>query len=508
MNSKHLGKGSGVRCISALLLAASFVATASAGCDGSSDERGRASELAGGCSINSDCAEDLICAFERCHEACTQDRDCDADLRCVKSEVTDVFVCQLDDETVCKADKDCPGDQVCGIDEECRDSCKMGDDCIADQVCDPSGECASTAPGKDLLDGKGRLIAADSSGPSGSGGAAGDGPLPGQGGQNSGTGNGGAPGMTSAGTNGMVNGGASTGGSEAVGGDTSSAGSGTSTEGGASGYPPAEYEEEPGAVETVANDFREDAIPVTEAVNIYLSEKRNAGLAYDQDSDWFSFSTPDDGHSHIITVRMQQEANLHMRVSVQAAADGSSMGSQELQQGTLRYVYVTAGPNSTTLFRFSNIITAGSKGMAFITFEDTVENDDHEPNNDKTSASPIQLGTSVSGLLLSPFVSEIDQPNQDWYALDLALGTTTVTLSAAPTDGRLAIDILRPNEGQAKQLISPAIGSTGAWPFTVTTAGTHYISIRPSASGSDVACFEYLTQPNYMTQQYSFTVSQ
>lgn len=500
MDSKQFGKGSGVRRVRAVLVAASLVAATIGGCDGSSDERGRASELAGGCSLNSDCADDLICAFERCHEACTQDRDCDADLRCVKSATTDVFVCQLPDETVCKSDKNCPGAQVCGIDEECRDACKMSDECIADQVCDPSGECASTAPGKDVLDRKGRLIAVDSSGPDGSAGAGGDLSLPASGGEGNGMGNGGSPSMTS--------GGAGTGGtSEAVGGDSSGAGTDSSSEGGATGYPPAEYEEQPNADETVPNDVREDAIPITESANIYLGKKTGAGLSYDMDVDWFSFSTPDDGHSHIITVRMQQEANLYMTIAVQAKADGSDMGGHELQQGTLSYAYVTAGPNTTTLFRFANII--GSQGgMAFITFEDTVENDDHEPNNTKGAATPIALGESVSGLLLNPYVSQIDQPNQDWYVLDLAVGTATFTLSEAPTDGRLAIDILYPNQGQAKNFQSPIKGSTGAWPITVTTAGTHYVSIHPTASTSDVSCFEFLAKPDYMTTQYSFSITQ
>jgi hypothetical protein len=201
MQSKRIGAGIWLGRLSRLLAAGGLASLAIHGCSSSSDERKRASELAGGCAINSDCDPELICAFERCHKQCTEDRDCLADLRCVKSEVSDVFVCQLEEETECSVDKDCPGDQVCGVDDECRDSCKEEDDCVGAQVCANSGECASTAPGKDQLDAEGNLIPDDASAP----GAGGNGSDPSGG--TGGTDSGGSGAMSSGGVAGMVDGG-------------------------------------------------------------------------------------------------------------------------------------------------------------------------------------------------------------------------------------------------------------------------------------------------------------
>lgn len=457
------------------LIASGLVAATIAGCS-SGDERRRAAGLAGGCSINSDCQPDFICAFERCHEACTRDYDCTVPLRCVKSRQTDLFVCQLPDETECGRDADCPRGQGCGIDEECRDVCADSDDCVGNQSCDPSGKCASTEPGRDVLDAQGRLVAA--------------GPLPapggGEGGQGSADGASPSAGAPSDG--------------------------GAPSEGGAprDAYPPAEYEEQPGLDEAVANDFREDAIPVTKAVNIYLSSKTGAGLEYDQDADWFAFKAPDDGRGHVITVRMQQEASLQLNLKVYAQADGTAIGNQILEKGTLRYAYVTVASGSTTLFSFSNYLVTGSQGMAFITFEDEPEADDHEPNDEKEAAAPITLGDTNVGQALNPFLSESVHPNQDWYALELDVGSATITLDSAPTDARLELDVLYPNQGQPTVLKRPDVGGTGSWNFNVTTAGTHYIVIQPSQVGGTGAIhsFEYLTKPDYLQTQYSFSVTQ
>lgn len=491
MTGKRIVIKGSARRLRDVLWATGLVAATIAGCS-SGDERKRAASLAGGCSINSDCEQSLICAFGRCHKACDEDRDCFTGLRCVKSEERPV--CQLPEETECKINDDCKGDQICGVDDECRDACEMSTDCVGDQRCDVSGACASTDPSRDALDSRGRLVAAEPEATPGAGGA-GDGSH--QGGEGSGAPNVGGTGAVD---------------TQAHGGDASTTSAGAPGEGGSpsNGSPAAEFEEQAGVAETVDNDFREDAIPITTAVNIYLSKKSGADLDYDQDADWFSFAVPDDGRGHVITIRMEQEASLQMTIKAFAQVDGTEIGAQTLEMGTLRYAYVTAGSGTTTLFRFSNHLTAGSKGMAFITFEEEAEDDDHEPNNEKTSATSIALDEPTIGQALNPFVSESVHPNQDWFSLNLAVGTATVTLNSAPVDARLELDVLAPNQGQPTLLKRPEAGSTGAWSFNVTTAGTHYIVVQPSPGNSalGIHSFDYLTKPDYMQTPYSFTVTQ
>jgi len=105
----------------------------------SSNERAPGA-LSDGCSINTDCSSPLVCAFRRCHNACKDSRDCTPGLRCIASDKP-YRVCQLDGETRCVYNSDCPGGQVCGIDALCRDPCNADRDCIAGQLC-VVGTCA------------------------------------------------------------------------------------------------------------------------------------------------------------------------------------------------------------------------------------------------------------------------------------------------------------------------------------------------------------------------------
>jgi hypothetical protein len=98
------------------------------------------SDLSQGCSINSDCNDPLVCAFKRCHNACTTTRDCMVPLRCVASD-RPFHVCQLDSERKCTYNSDCPVRQVCAADAQCRDQCQGDADCLAGQTC-VAGACA------------------------------------------------------------------------------------------------------------------------------------------------------------------------------------------------------------------------------------------------------------------------------------------------------------------------------------------------------------------------------
>jgi len=173
-------------------------------------------KLAQGCTLNSECATPLICAFQRCHTACNESRDCPTGQRCVAAD-NGKNVCLLPDEKECVSDAGCQGDQVCAEDQECRDPCTDEDQCVGDQVCSNSGACADP----DEVDADGNL-------PSGSGGTGGSG-SGGKGGSSGKAGSGGDAAM--GGESGEASGGR-TGGTSGSGGD---AGQGEGAEGGTGG---------------------------------------------------------------------------------------------------------------------------------------------------------------------------------------------------------------------------------------------------------------------------------
>jgi hypothetical protein len=101
-----------------------------------------------GCVINTDCTAPLVCAFKKCHVACTASRDCPMGQRCMASD-RPFHVCQLPDERICSYNSQCPQGQVCGIDGQCRDQCVADRDCLDKQSC-VSATCADT---EELVDG-------------------------------------------------------------------------------------------------------------------------------------------------------------------------------------------------------------------------------------------------------------------------------------------------------------------------------------------------------------------
>ena len=101
-----------------------------------------AAELAEGCSLDSDCASQLVCAFGTCHVECQTTPDCTArDLGlCIESDKP-YKVCQNPKEEDCLRNSDCAGTQVCAVDDRCRDACTTSKDCIVGQTC-AAGVCA------------------------------------------------------------------------------------------------------------------------------------------------------------------------------------------------------------------------------------------------------------------------------------------------------------------------------------------------------------------------------
>ena len=118
---------------------------------GTSRDATLAAELAASCSINSDCETPLVCVFATCHVQCeTTGADCTPRKLglCIESDKP-YKVCQNPDEEDCTHNSDCPGTEVCAVDDHCRDACTTAKDCAGDEAC-VSGVCAESA---ELVDG-------------------------------------------------------------------------------------------------------------------------------------------------------------------------------------------------------------------------------------------------------------------------------------------------------------------------------------------------------------------
>lgn len=132
-----------------------FAMLAAAACSSSSSEEKKAAGVSQACTLNSDCSDPLVCAFQRCHQQCTQTRDCATGQRCVKQSTkvsgeggagdSLVGVCQLTVEKTCATGgAKCATGQQCAEDKQCHDVCTSDDECVNKQTCTPNGSCADS----------------------------------------------------------------------------------------------------------------------------------------------------------------------------------------------------------------------------------------------------------------------------------------------------------------------------------------------------------------------------
>jgi hypothetical protein len=201
-----LGKPS-IRRAFSLGISLSAASSLIGACGGDDEGQINLAKLSQGCSLNSQCENPLVCTYAHCHRQCDDDRDCRGEERCVKGGSG--HVCQLPADTACTSKSDCNGEQVCGVDKECRDKCTSDADCTtssrgADQICAQSGECASKDPNKDKVDDSGNITPdpfddTKDSGAGGASGAGGSGASGGAGGSSGSDGSGGTGTMGAAG---------------------------------------------------------------------------------------------------------------------------------------------------------------------------------------------------------------------------------------------------------------------------------------------------------------------
>ena len=504
---------SAIHLASTSILALSAVSLASGGCDDSTAEKLKAAELAGSCSINSDCRDPFVCAFTRCHVACDEDRDCDIPQRCVNGDKGHA-VCQLPDETKCRRDKDCVGEQVCAADLECHDTCKSTSDCVGDQICVASGECASSDSKRDELDASGNLVPAspDAGSPNGTGagGASGSGA---GGASGSGAGRGGSSGAAGGGHAGGAGRPAGDGGPSGAGGastppDASTSGRDDAGSGGTvgdaggtggrsgDGAVVADFVE-PGDVEVVDNNTYMTAIPAKRTASIYTTGS---------DQDWFSVRAPSGPGAYVITVDADQQSAARVIISAYDGVNRDPMGSMTTSLGAVGHVFITVRAGTTTYLEFSAFPSPNGPHRIDLTFTLTPENDAYEPNDTKDAAATITPNTDVAAQCIRAHVTASDSLSDDWYKVALVAGTATVKLVKDFQPGPRMTIGWATTAGSAENTLVTTPASVDSWTFNAPTDGIYYVHFRAFANTTPV--FSSGDPPEFVKAQYVFQVQQ
>src|SRR3954470_9124382 len=135
------------------------------------------------CTLNTDCATDLVCVFAHCSIACRSDRDCSGVERCLTID-DGTSGCVSPEQASCVTNE-CVGGTECA-NGQCRTPCRAG--CRTDQECEGDVCVGVSEPGagsggnggragaggSSLSGGKGGSGATDQGGTKATGGAAGE----------------------------------------------------------------------------------------------------------------------------------------------------------------------------------------------------------------------------------------------------------------------------------------------------------------------------------------------
>jgi hypothetical protein len=180
--------------------------------------------------------------------------------------------------------------------------------------------------------------------------------------------------------------------------------------------------------------------------------------------------------------------------------DFSLIGDAILAQGANGSLYVTAG--APVLLKVTQV---QGPGRANLSATITRELDAYEPNEGFAEAAPIPVGSAITAQYITKHIDGANNVPDDWYAIDLEAGTTTVSLTDVPENVRFGISSYDSNRKE-EQLAITALGVLGSWSFEVTTAGTYYLEFHEPVGILDA--FFSGAKPAHLDASYTFIVTQ
>jgi hypothetical protein len=448
------------------------------------------------CVLNSDCAKlstpGLICALGYCVTPCKVSSDCPNSERCVIVTSTGAdagdaggtagadgggaqgtgTACQAPETVSCAYNHQCATPLVCGDDHQCRDQCLVNVDCPTAQVCTSVTHlCADPSIDKDYNSTINDFVV-----DGGAGGA--------QGGAGGGAGKGGGGGNHDAGAGGAGTDASTT----PINGDPCVAVDG--------GFAP----------ESTPNNDPQHATALP------LGTPYRGCLQTATDVDYFQFSVPTSSvqGGWLTIVASQVAGGLRVTNALATASDNALIVNQSgLNPGANAAVYAAGKPGVQFLVQIQSLNLDSGSGAYTLTASFQDDSETGEPNNIRSQATPLTVGTSFNGKFFAGYSSGVAPTAvdwADWFSVALTPGTFTIKLTNAPADITSEMYFYDP---QGAELSLNLSGTPGADLIITTpaiaTAGTYFVSTTPyslpPASGGGA------TLPMWATGTYTLTVA-
>jgi hypothetical protein len=259
------------------------------------------------------------------------------------------------------------------------------------------------------------------------------------------------------------------------------------------------------AEEITPNDDRNSATSYT------LGRPYVACLQNEADVDVYAFQIPADSRGGYVQVSITDVGtDGDVSVSAYAASDaGKFLQSGSNTDGASVYMYFTVKPGASFYLPVTKYLDLKKPNPYTFSVVYHQVPDIYEPNDLRTQAMPIALGSAVEAYMLGGRESSTGIPADDWadfYKVDLAAGDVDILLSitAGDVDGRIVV-----YDSVGTQVFTAGSNTEGSsvdLKETIATAGTYYVKITPYEAPNTEGTTT--TVPAYLRIPYTLTVTQ
>jgi len=314
---------------------------------------------------------------------------------------------------------------------------------------------------------------------------------------------GGAGGATSGGSGG----GSAAGGHTGSGGSTTSTGTGGVTTTGAGGQGNVSVGSDPCTSPDPGNEDQSHATPYP-----VLGADFHACMQSATDIDFYEFTTPaSPAAGGVITVNLIDVGpDGDIDSTAFAASDNSEIQDNgNAANGGSTYYWFNAAPATKYRVSVQRFYPATIANPYTFKVTYTPVNDTFEPNDLRTQASPLTVGTPVQAFMFAGYASSTGFASnawEDWYKVTLAAGMVNMTLAILATDVDGDIVLYDALGTEITSMGSAANGSSVVLNRTGITAGDYYVKVTPfyvpATKGNGTVL------PQYVSQPYTLTIAQ
>ncbi|MFZ5889910.1 MAG: hypothetical protein ACOY0T_02490 [Myxococcota bacterium] len=242
-----------------------------------------------------------------------------------------------------------------------------------------------------------------------------------------------------------------------------------------------------------------------------LGSAYTACLQSETDIDVYAFEVPNDNRGGYVTVSVTDVGtNGDISFAAYTASDNTKLvSSWNADEGGSAYLFFNAKPGAKYYVAVTNY--ADSPSANAYTFRAIYKRvlDIYEPNDLRSSATPVPLGGSTSAYLFAGWEYATGIPEeewQDWYKVELEPGDVDVLVTTGAADLTASLVLYDSLGGEIAAAHNATEGSDVHLAHSVSMGGTYFIKIEPylapATRGSTA------TVPQYLKVPYSLEVTQ